>query len=164
MGHFLLPSDARMYTLLMSEADSIDKSVSSEAGILHRILIVEDEKLFSQLLCDALSDLEATAVDLAGNGQEALEKISKADYDLIITDIQMPLMNGKDLLKNIRSINQNVGILVLTAFPEVDYIREFNSLGIEDFLSKTECDLELLQQMVQGFLRRRQIEFLSDVF
>lgn len=148
----------------MNHSDPIKNLNSAQTGILHRILIVEDEKLFSQLLCDALSDLEATAVDLAANGQEALEKILQTEYDLIITDIQMPFMNGRDLLKNIRSQDQNVGILVLTAFPEVDYIREFNDLGIEDFLCKTECDLELLQHMVQGILRRRQIEFLSDVF
>ena len=148
----------------MNHSDPIKNLNSAQTGILHRILIAEDEKLFSQLLCDALSDLEATAVDLAANGQEALEKILQTEYDLIITDIQMPFMNGRDLLKNIRSQDQNVGILVLTAFPEVDYIREFNDLGIEDFLCKTECDLELLQHMVQGILRRRQIEFLSDVF
>jgi len=148
----------------MCTKDPMDENYSPPSGVLHRLLIVEDEKLFSQLLCDALADIEGTEVDIAHNGNEALEKIANTSYDLILTDIQMPQMNGKELLKNIRSRDEDVGILVLTAFPEVDYIREFNDLGIEDFLSKTECDLEKLQQMVMEYFRRKEIEFLSDSF
>ena len=152
------------YTDVMNSKDESVSDTQSKKKVLHKLLIVEDERLFAQLLCDALSDIEGTEVEIAHNGREALVKISESNYDLILTDIQMPEMNGKELLKTIRSHDEKVGILVLTAFPEVDYIREFNDLGIEDFLSKVECDLENLQNLVVEYFRRKEIEFLSDSF
>lgn len=131
---------------------------------MKKILIVEDEKLFAQLLSDALSDNEDTDVELASNGRIALQMMDSTDYDLVLTDIHMPEMNGREFLKSLRSRNSKVGIIVLTAFPEVDYIKEFNDLGIEDFLSKDECDLNALQKLVEDYFHRRKVDFLVGGF
>lgn len=129
-----------------------------------KILVVEDEKLFAQLLSDALSDQDSLEVHMASNGKEALEMLKNEEYSLVLTDIHMPEMNGREFLKRLRSVNNMIGIVVLTAFPQVDYIREFNDLGIVEFLAKDECDLEVLQNLVSNFLHLQKVEFLSDDF
>lgn len=131
---------------------------------LRNILIVEDEKLFSQLLSDALQDDGKYSIDLAENGKEAFGLIAKKEYELVMTDIHMPEMSGQEFIKKLRSQNQDIGIIVLTAFPKVNYIREFNDLGIEEFLTKDDCDLIALQELVQEFFRKRDIEFLAEDF
>ena len=129
-----------------------------------RILIVEDEKLFAQLLSDALSDQENVEVSIASNGKIALEMIDETEFNLVLTDIHMPEMNGREFLKHLRSISNNIGIVVLTAFPQADYIKEFNDLEIVEFLSKDECDLIALQTLVSSYLHRQKVEFLSEDF
>ncbi|PCJ18764.1 MAG: hypothetical protein COB02_10040 [Candidatus Cloacimonadota bacterium] len=131
---------------------------------LRNILIVEDELLFSQLLSDALQDAGNYCIDLASNGKEALEALNNKEYELVMTDIHMPEMNGQEFIKKLRVQNSEIGIIVLTAFPKVNYIREFNDLGIEDFLSKDECDLVALQNLVKEFFRKRDVDFLAADF
>lgn len=129
-----------------------------------RILIVEDEKLFAQLLSDALSDQENVEVSMASNGKIALQMLEDTEFNLVLTDIHMPEMNGREFLKNLRSLNNDVGIIVLTAFPQADYIKQFNDLEIVEFLSKDECDLIALQTLVDSYLHKQKVEFLSEGF
>lgn len=129
-----------------------------------RILIVEDEKLFAQLLSDALSDQENVEVSMASNGKIALQMLEDTEYNLVLTDIHMPEMNGREFLKNLRGLNNDVGIIVLTAFPQADYIKQFNDLEIVEFLSKDECDLIALQTLVSSYLHKQKVEFLSEDF
>ena len=129
-----------------------------------RILIVEDEKLFAQLLSDALSDQENVEVSMASNGKIALQMLEDTEFNLVLTDIHMPEMNGREFLKNLRSLNNDVGIIVLTAFPQADYIKQFNDLEIVEFLSKDECDLIALQTLVSTYLHKQKVEFLSEGF
>jgi len=127
-----------------------------------RILIVEDEKLFAQLLSDALSDQENVEVSMASNGKIALQMFEDTEFNLVLTDIHMPEMNGREFLKNLRGLNNHVGIIVLTAFPQADYIKQFNDLEIVEFLSKDECDLIGLQTLVSSYLHKQKVEFLSE--
>ena len=129
-----------------------------------RILIVEDEKLFAQLLSDALSDQENVEVNMASNGKIALQMLEDTEYNLVLTDIHMPEMNGREFLKNLRGLNNDVGIIVLTAFPQADYIKQFTDLEIVEFLSKDECDLIALQTLVSSYLHKQKVEFLSEDF
>ena len=129
-----------------------------------RILVVEDEKLFAELLSDALSDQENVEVSIAPNGKVALEMIAQTEFNLVLTDIHMPEMNGREFLRNLRGLNNNLGIVVLTAFPQADYIKEFNDLEVVEFLSKDECDLQALQSLVASYLHRQKIDFLSEDF
>ena len=71
-----------------------------------RILIVEDEKLFAQLLSDALSDQENVEVNMASNGKIALQMIEDTEYNLVLTDIHMPEMNGREFLKTSTRLEQ----------------------------------------------------------
>jgi CheY-like chemotaxis protein len=74
----------------------------SPESTCNRILLVDDE----QLIANALAHMLRTAgyaIDLARNGQEALAKVSSADYDLIICDVKMPVMDGKAFYRELRS-------------------------------------------------------------
>ena len=120
--------------------------------------------MFAQLLSDALSDQENVEVSIASNGKIALEMIEETEFNLVLTDIHMPEMNGREFMKQLRGLSNNVGIVVLTAFPQADYIKEFNDLEIVEFLSKDECDLTALQTLVSSYLHKQKVEFLSEDF
>ncbi|MBW7874827.1 MAG: response regulator [Candidatus Cloacimonetes bacterium] len=127
-----------------------------------KILIVEDERLFAQLLCDALQALPNVIVHVAENGVLALERFQSDSYDLIFTDIHMPEMNGVEFLKKIRTLNDKVGIFVLTAHVQENYIRTFNNLGIEDFLAKSDCDLMELRNLVLNYFHKQAVQLFAE--
>lgn len=124
--------------------------------------MVEDERLFAQLLSDALSSIPGVQVQTAANGEDALAIMQSQRFDLIFTDIHMPKMNGIQFLARLRETDENIGIFVLTAHPQEDYIRSLNHLGIEDFLVKSDCDLMELRSVVEHYFHRRDVELLSE--
>ena len=67
----------------------------------HRILVVDDERLIVHALARMLT-AAGYSTDVAGNGQEALEKVSRGHYDLIICDVKMPVMDGETFLDQLR--------------------------------------------------------------
>ncbi len=80
-----------------------------------KILYVEDEIALRDITCLSLGTIVKEIV-VASNGAEGLDKFNNEDFDLIITDIAMPIMDGIEMIKNIREINKNIPILVTTAF------------------------------------------------
>ncbi|RBW69749.1 response regulator transcription factor [Bacillus taeanensis] len=75
-------------------------------------------------------------VDRAENGLSALEYLRKRAYDLLITDIRMPLMNGIELLETLREENNDVISILLTGFAEFEYAQKGLQLGAIDYLLK----------------------------
>ena len=75
-------------------------------------------------------------VDTAGNGQEGWEKYQANAYDIVITDINMPRLNGIDMIKLITDKNPEQSIIVTSAHDESNYLLELIDLGIEKFLIK----------------------------
>lgn len=131
-------------------------------NMLRKIMVVEDEKLFAQLLSDALKSLPGVQVETVANGADALIALHHHRFDLIFTDIHMPWMNGIEFLTKLREEDSKVGIFVLTAHPQEGYIRSLNHLGIEDFLVKSECDLMYLRSIVEEYFHRLDIELLAE--
>ena len=98
-----------------------EEKVDSSAFVGKRILLAEDNEL-NQELAEAILTEYGFLVDIAGDGVKALEKLTSHEagyYDVLITDIQMPVMNGYDLSRNVRSLDDtvksNIPILALTA-------------------------------------------------
>ena len=79
-----------------------------------RILVIEDEKDLNNVITKKL-ETELYSVDSCFNGKQALEYIEFAEYDAIILDIMMPLVDGIQVLKTMRSKNDNTPVLLLTA-------------------------------------------------
>lgn len=107
-----------------------------------RILVVDDEEFSRTLMQDNLTRL-CEHVDAAGNGEQAYELYQQHYYDLIITDLEMPVKNGFWLIEKIRQDCFFKPILVITAFSDDKHSRQCLDLGVTGFIPKP-VDLSLL--------------------
>lgn len=99
------------------------------------ILYVEDEDDVREALGRFLRRRFAQ-VDTASNGQEGLEKFKQGRYDIIITDIRMPIMDGLEMAKQIKEIAKDIPVIVVTAFNETDYFLRAIDIGIDRYVKK----------------------------
>jgi len=105
------------------------------------VLYVEDDKNLLEDTCEILEDY-FSILDTAINGQDALEKYNNyfkknnCFYDLIITDINMPIMDGEQLIKEIESINEHQVIIVVSAYNESPRLIKLIQSGITNFVLK----------------------------
>lgn len=101
-----------------------------------KLLFVEDEKDLITIISDTLKKLQANYVT-AGNGQEALDVLEQhKDIDVIITDINMPVMNGLELIAEVRKTNKEIPILIMSAHTENEYMKTAENLGVTNYLLK----------------------------
>ncbi len=100
-----------------------------------KILYVEDEKNIRDEMLDILS-LDYDDIETAANGQEGLEKFSVYKPDLIISDVQMPVMNGIEMCREILSVSPGIPVILMTAFNEQSYIDEANAIGVKCYIQK----------------------------
>lgn len=116
------------------------------------ILIVEDEKLISDAICKILQD-EGYGTDAVYDGEDAVYYIKEGQYDLIILDIMLPVFDGIEVLKKIRSGGINTPVLMLTAKNTIpDKVRGLNT-GADDYMTKPFDSDELLAR-VNALTRR----------
>ncbi|MFN3413350.1 MAG: sigma-54-dependent transcriptional regulator, partial [Thermoanaerobaculum sp.] len=100
-----------------------------------RILIAEDDPSFGSLLGDIVESANHEAV-LVRNGAEALEALSKARFDLIISDQRMPLVDGLELLRRLPALGVTVPVIMLTAYGSIPDAVEAVRLGAAEYLTK----------------------------
>ena len=101
-----------------------------------KILFVEDEDDLINIISDTLTKLQANYVT-ARNGKEAIEVLgSNPDIDLVVTDINMPIMSGLELIEEVRKTNKEIPFVIMSAHTEPEYIKSAEALGITDYLLK----------------------------
>jgi DNA-binding response OmpR family regulator len=105
---------------------------------------VDDEPDAVELLTEFLSG-KGYEVMTAYNGEEALRRVKEERPHLILLDIRMPGMNGLEVLRQVRQIDQEVGVIVVTAAQEEDIGRQALKLGAFDFIVKP-LNLEYLER------------------
>ncbi|MDF1881153.1 response regulator [Sulfurimonas sp. MAG313] len=110
-------------------------SSNSKTNQYISVLYVEDQKDIQVELIDILS-LFVDEVQMASNGQEGYDIFQSTRPDLIITDIQMPIMSGIDMITKIRKVDANIPIIVTSAFNETEYLLKAIDLGVEHYLLK----------------------------
>jgi len=100
-----------------------------------KILVVEDEK---QIRIDLSEMLMEAGYDVShvGSGMEALEKIKKEDYDVVLADIKMPGMSGMELLLEIKRLKPQIRVIMITAFASTKSAVEAMKKGASDYISK----------------------------
>ncbi len=99
------------------------------------ILIAEDDEALCEALCDTL-DIEGYRVLTAKNGTEALSLLGKHSFRLVISDVQMPVMDGFELLRNIKHLCEQTPVLLMTAYGTIPKAVEAMQAGAVDYLIK----------------------------
>lgn len=117
-----------------------------------RILLIEDEKKIADTLSKGLKELDYH-VETAYDGNVGLRIFKAGDFNLVITDINMPGMNGYELTKNIRNNNQQIPIIMLTALNEIDDKIEGFDTGADDYLVKP-FEFKELVARIRALLKR----------
>lgn len=121
-----------------------------------RILVAEDDKALNGLVCAYLADCGYEAVSCA-DGKEALDAMEGQTFDMLISDIMMPNMDGYELARAVRSSNGQIPILFMTALGDKPSKQYAYKLGIDDYVEKP-FDAEILMLRVGALLRRAKIE------
>jgi len=121
-----------------------------------RILVVEDEKKVASFIKKGLEE-EFYQVDLASNGKEGLEMVTSNEYDMIISDVMMPVMNGIQFVKEIRKNEISTPILFLSVKDSTKDKVEGLDFGADDYLTKP-FSFEELTARVRALLRRKETQ------
>ncbi len=119
---------------------------------MNKILILEDDTLFLESLEDFLEE-ENFVVHTAQDGEEVLELCYENSYDLYLFDINVPKLNGIELLKQIRKNNDNTPTIYLTSYKDKEKLQEGFLSGCDDYLKKP-VDLDELLLRINSLLRR----------
>lgn len=126
-----------------------------------KILVAEDDRSLNALVCSYLADngYDYTACH---NGKEALLALESDAYDLMISDVMMPEMDGFALAGRVRERDQQIPILFMTALDDMPSKRLGYKIGIDDYVVKPfDCDLLMLR--VGALLRRANIERSREI-
>ena len=119
---------------------------------MKNLLILDDEKPFLLSLTDGLNlDANQLKVYTASNGAEAVKILKSVTFDLIITDLQMPVMDGFGLLAHIASKHLKAPIIVMTAFGTPEIEERLNSIGSFGYIEKP-LDIDALSEMIETAL------------
>lgn len=121
-----------------------------------RLLVVEDEKALCESIAKGLR-LDGYEVDTAFDGEEAMDIISTDSYDLIILDLNLPGMDGLDILKNMRASDNETNVLILSARGGLNDKIEGLDSGANDYLCKP-FHFEELEARVRSLTRRRTVQ------
>ena len=121
----------------------IDNSVLEYLKSL-TLLCVEDNKT-TQLIYNSIFEDLVKNIVYANNGEEGYQKFSNENIDLIISDYDMPVLNGIDMIKKIRESNKEIPIILVSAIQDVDVIVHALQLNVNNFLKKPIVAIEVMQ-------------------
>jgi DNA-binding NtrC family response regulator len=100
-----------------------------------KILVVEDEAMMRNLLLKILES-EGYRVVLASSAQEALETLEREKFDLMLSDVKLPGMNGFDLLEKVKCRWEDMAVIVMTGYSDAYTVKEALMKGADEYLSK----------------------------
>lgn len=144
-------ADASSMAIAGSEAEAVIRQRYHD----RRILVVEDDPINQEVARELLEMSLGLAVDVVSDGREAVEKASQVPYDLILMDIQMPVMDGLEATQAIRqlSLHATTPILAMTANAFVDDRQRCLAVGMDDFIAKP-VNPDVLFMMIKRWFDR----------
>lgn len=117
-----------------------------ENSAIKHILVVEDDDI-SQFLIQKMMDDLGFKHHIVSNGLDAIEVLEKTPFDLVLMDIEMPIINGFETTRRIRnsdnSINRHIPIIGISANPLENNIESYVKMGMNDYISKPIHELDL---------------------
>ncbi len=126
-----------------------------------RLLIVDDDPSLREFLEIFLAK-EGYKVDSAETGLKALEMVKQGSYDLVITDVRMPGMDGVELLRQLKLLNAAMPVVLITAFASLDAAVDAMKEGAWDYLTKP-FKIEELREVIENALSSNQASTLKSV-
>ena len=122
---------------------------------MEKILVVDDEQSLREVLSIMLKRAGYT-VTSAADGEEAIEHLNKEIFDLVITDLRMPKVDGMEILKAVKSASPETVVLVITAFATADSAVEAMKHGAYDYLTKP-FQVDEVQLIIRNALEKRRL-------
>ena len=130
-----------------------------QIGRPKRILIVDDESTLVYFLKQGLQESNIPCeVEDAASGEEALTKLTYNRYDILVSDLKMPGINGFTLLEVARSLHPHIRIILMTAFGSPEVQEEAKRLAVDGYLTKPFPTAQLQELIEQALIRQDTIE------
>ena len=135
-----------------------NKAIKMKENYSHKILVVDDS-LTTRTLQKNILQSYGYRVQIATNAPDALIKMHKEKFDLIITDNEMPQMSGLEFVKEIRKESSwaNIPIIVLTSMPESKWGKLFKEAGAQLYIQKDRFEQESFVRSVDGYLKKAEL-------
>jgi two-component system, NtrC family, response regulator AtoC len=122
----------------------------------YKILIVDDEVALITLLKEELQDAGGYEVDLAFDGAEAINLIQKSLYDVVLLDMKMPRVDGREVLKFIQDNSPSSHVIILSQYADIKMAVETTKLGAYEVLGKP-YDIDQIEQTIQRAIERKKL-------
>lgn len=132
------------------------------------IMISDDHALIREGLKQLLEfDGDISVIEEAANGEECIDKVVRYNPDVLLLDINMPKMNGIEVLENIRDRGLNQKVIILTVHNEVEYMLKAMDLGVNGYILKDSCSREIKQaiySVIKGevFIQKELVPVLNS--
>lgn len=124
------------------------------------VLVVDDEEIIRNVMQDILND-SGYKVDVAENGEVALEMAKKAQYDLAFVDVRMPTMDGLEFLEKAKELEPDLDVIMMTGFASVDIAVEAMKLGAFDFITKP-CNADHIRIVANKAVEGKKLKKQAD--
>jgi len=121
------------------------------------ILVIDDEEVIRSG-CQHILESSGYNVDLADNGQTGLDMIMKNDYDLVLTDIMMPEMDGMQLLEELQNLEKEVVTIVITGYASIESAIDAGRKGAFDYIPKPFNPDEILARVERGLQQAKHLQ------
>ncbi len=125
-------------------------------------MVVDDEENIREVLSNYLDSL-GYEVETANDGQDALEKFEVGEYDLIISDLLMPTVDGLELLRKVREKDKDVIFLMITGYPSIETAVEAIKKGAYDYITKPFHMEDVKLRIERAFEKKNLRQRLSTV-
>jgi two-component system cell cycle response regulator len=129
--------------------------------MIEKILIIDDEEDILELLSNILKS-EGYSTFTASNGREGIDKFIEHNPDLILTDVRMPVMDGLDVLREVKSKGSNTEVIILTGHSDEATAVDCLRFGAYDYFRKPLEDIDVLLTAVRRVLEKKQLEIKNQ--
>ncbi len=123
---------------------------------MKNILIIEDDRKMREGLVEILTD-NGYEVESAENGQLGLDKIEKKDFDVVLTDLIMPVMGGMEVLREIKHMKPKTSVIIITAYGTIENAVEGMKVGASDYITKP-FKIDEVQTKIRKVLAETEFE------
>ena len=135
--------------------DAVEKDEREEQSAV-RLLIVDDEEIMRQFLNEVLKD-EGYTIDLAASGKEALKRMNDSEYDIVLTDIVMPELDGLGVVAATKELSYSPSVIVMTGYASMETAVESMKLGAADYITKP-FNIDQIRIIVKNAVEERVLK------